>query len=151
MSAVDAFEDAILDLLFLNTAIANIGDATGLQATGVAGTCQISLATVAYIDTDTLLTADEANYGPSPTDYSRQTPARSGAGWTSAGGTASNAALEQFGEKTGGANETMVHAGIGFIGTGDILRIHAALDSSLLVSDGVNPQFAIGALDITLD
>lgn len=147
MSAVDAFEDALLDLLFLNTAISNIGDATGLQATGTPGSCQISLHTVALTDTDTLLTANECDY----TGYGRQTVARSGAGWTSTGGTASNAALIQFGEKTGGADDTAVHCGIGLIATGDVLRIHADLGADLTISDGVNPQFAIGALDITLD
>lgn len=147
MSAVDAFEDALLDLLFLNTAISNIGDATGLQATTVAGSCQISLHTVALTDTDTLLTANECDY----TGYARQTVARSGAGWTSTGGTASNAALIQFGEKTGGVDDVAVHCGIGLIATGDVLRIHADLGADLTISDGVNPQYAIGALDITLD
>lgn len=147
MSAVDAFEDALLDLLFLNTAVANIGDATGLPATATAGSCQLSLHTVALTDTDTLLTTNECDY----TGYVRQTVARSGAGWTSVGGTASNAALVQFGEKTGGADDVAVHFGLGLIATGDVLRIHGDLTADLTVSTGVNPQFAIGALDITLD
>jgi len=147
MSASNAFEDALLDLLFLNTAIANVGDATGLPATATAGSCQLSLHTVALTDTDTLLTANQCAY----TGYARQTVARSGAGWTSSGGTASNAALIQFGEKTAGADETAVHCGIGLIATGDVLRIHADLGADLSISNGVNPQFAIGALDITLD
>ena len=32
-SMTDGFENDLIDLLFNNTAIANIGDATGLQAT----------------------------------------------------------------------------------------------------------------------
>ena len=147
MSATNALEASILDHLFLNSAIANIGDATGLPAAATAGSCQVSLQTVALDDTDTLLTADECDY----TGYSRATVARSGSGWTSSGGTASNAALIQFGEKTAGADDTAVHCGIGFIATGDVLQIHADLGSDLTISDGVNPQFAIGALDITLD
>lgn len=147
MSATDAFEDALLDLLFLNTGISNIGDATGLPASASAGSAQVSLHTVALTDTDTLLTTNECDY----TGYTRQTVARSGSGWTSTGGTASNAALIQFGEKTAGANDTAVHCGIGLLATGDVLRIHADLTSDLTISDGVNPQFAIGALDITLD
>lgn len=148
MSAVDTFEDDLLDLLFLNTAIADIGDATGLQATGAAGNCQVSIHTVALTDSDTLLTANECDYP----GYNRATDvARSGVGWTSEGGTASNAALIQFDEKTGGDDDTAVHCGIGLIATGNVLRIHADLASDLLISDGVNPQFAIGALDITLD
>ncbi len=147
MSAVDAFEDALLDHLFLNTAIADIGDATGLPASAGAGSAQVSINTVAIVDADTLLTADECDY----TGYSRPTVARSGAGWTSVGGNASNAALIQFGEKTAGADDTAVHTGIGFLATGDVLRLHADLGADLVIGDGVNPQFAIGALDITLD
>ncbi len=147
MSAVDAFEDDLLDLLFLNTLIANIGDATGLPASASPGSTQLALATVAYVDGDTLLTADECDY----TSYSRPTQARSGSGWISTGGNASNAALVQFGEMSGGASDTAVHVGIGLLATGDILRIHADLDADLVINVGVNPQFAVGALDITLD
>ena len=147
MSAVDAFEDALLDLLFLNTGIADIGDGTGLPATAAPGSTQLSLHTVALVDADTLLTADECDY----IGYSRQTQARSGAGWTSTGGTASNAALIQFGEMSSGDSDTAVHCGIGLLATGNVLRIHADLGDDLIINVGVNPQFAIGALDITLD
>ena len=147
MSAVDAFEDSLLDLLFLNTLIANIGDATGLPASAAPGSCQVSIHIAALTDTDTLLTATECDY----TGYVRPTVARSGAGWTSVAGTASNAALIQFGEMSAGASDTAVHFGLGFLATGDILRIHGDLGADLVINTGVNPQFATGALDITLD
>jgi hypothetical protein len=146
MSAVDAFETALLELLFNNTGIANIGDATGLPATAAPGSTQLAIATAAYVDTDTLLTADEVAY----TGYVRPTQARSAAGWTISGDTASNAALIQFGEMSAGGPDTAVHLGLGFIATGDVLRLHADLTSDLVINDGVNPQFAIGALDWTL-
>jgi hypothetical protein len=79
------------------------------------------------------------------------TQVRTSAGWTISGNTASNAALVQFGEKTSGGDQTMVHVGLGFMATGNILRLHADLNSDLLVANGVNPQFAIGAMDWTLD
>lgn len=147
MSATNAFETALLDLLFNNTAIANIGDATGLQATGVAGSTQLALHTVALDDTDTLLTADEVAY----TGYARPTQDRSSGGWTVSGNLASNAALIQFGEMTAGGPDTVVHLGLGFIGTGDVLRLHADLDADLVINNGVDPQFAVGALDWSLD
>ena len=147
MSATTAFEDLLLDLLFLNTGIADIGDGTGLPASASPGTTQLSLHTVALTDASTVMTQNECAY----TGYNRAIPARSGAGWTSAASTAANAAIEQFDEKTGGGNETAVHCGIGLIGTGSVLRIHADLGADLLISDGVNPQFAIGALQINLD
>jgi hypothetical protein len=146
MSAVDSFETALLELLFNNTAIANIGDATGLPATAAPGSTQLALATVAYIDADTLLTADEVAY----TGYARPLQARSSAGWTVSGDTADNAALIQFGEMTAGGPDTVVHLGHGFIATGDVLRLHADLNADLVINDGVNPQFAIGALAWTL-
>lgn len=139
----DAFETALAQLLFNNTTLANIGDATGLVGSTGAGSTQLALATVAYNDADTLLTADEVAY----TGYARPTQARSGSGWTVSGDTASNAALIQFGEMTAGGPDTVVHVGLGFIATGDVLRLHQDLASDLVINNGVNPQFAIGALD----
>ena len=142
-SMTDGFETALATLLFNNTGIANIGDATGLPATATAGSTQLALAAVAYIDADTLLTADEIAY----TGYARPTQARSGAGWTVSGDTASNTALITFGEMTAGGPDTAVHVGLGFIATGDVLRLHQDLTADLVINNGVNPQFAAGALD----
>jgi hypothetical protein len=147
MSLVDGFETAWLELLFNNTGISNIGDATGLPATASPGSTQLALATVAFIDADTLLTADEVAY----TGYARPTQARSSAGWTVSGDTVDNAALIQFGEMTAGGPDTVVHCGMGFLATGDALRMHADLNADLVINNGVNPQYAIGALDWTLD
>lgn len=140
------FRDDIGDLLFLNTGAPNVGDGTGLPAAGTVGSTQLSLATVAYVAGDTVMTADECDY----TGYTRPTQARSGAGWTSVDGAIANAALEQFGEKTAGADDTAVDFGLSFLSTGDVLQWYGNLDSSLAISDGVNPQFAIGALDLTI-
>lgn len=147
MSAVNAFETALLSLLFNNSDITNIGDASGLVGSSGAGSTQLALQDTALAETDTLLTAQEVSY----TGYSRPTQARSGAGWTVSGDTASNAALIQFGEMTAGGPVTAVHVGLGFIATGDVLRLEADLDSDLVINNGINPQFAIGALDWTLD
>lgn len=147
MSAVDDFETKLLQLLFNNTTLANIGDATGLVGSSGAGSSQLSLHTVALTDASTVLTSNEVAY----TGYARPTQARSSAGWTISGNNASNAALIQFGEMTAGGPDTVVHLGLGLIATGDVLRIHADLNSDLVINNGVNPQFAIGALDINLD
>lgn len=146
-AATNAFETALLNLLFNNTALANVGDATGLSATAAPGSTQLALSTVALTDTDTLLTATEVAYST----YARPLQARSSAGWTVSGDTASNAALIQFGEMTAGGPDTVVHVGLGFIATGDILRLHADLNGDLTINNGVNPQFAIGALDWTIN
>jgi hypothetical protein len=144
-SMTDGFENAWMLLLFNNTDITNIGDAAGLVGSAGAGSTQLALATVAYIDGDTLLTADEVAY----TGYARPTQARSGSGWTVSSAVASNAALIQFGEMSAGGPDTVVHLGAGLIATGDILRLHQDLNADLVINDGVNPQFAIGALTWT--
>lgn len=146
MSAVDDFETKLLQLLFNNTTLANIGDATGLVGSSGAGSSQLSLHTSALTDASTVLTSNEVAY----TGYARPTQARSSAGWTISGDTVSNAALIQFGEMTAGGPDTVVHLGLGLLATGDVLRIHADLNSDLVINNGVNPQLAIGALDITL-
>lgn len=147
MSAVNAFETALLNLLFNNTTISNIGDATGLVGSSGAGSTQLALATSALSDTTADLTVTEVAY----TGYARPIQARSSAGWTVSGNTASNAALIQFGEMTAGGPDTVVHLGLGFLATGDVIRLHADLNADLVINNGVNPQFAIGALDWTLD
>lgn len=142
-SMTNGFENVLSLLLFNNTTIANIGDATGLVGSTTAGSTQLAISTAALTDADTLLTATEVAY----TGYARPTQARSSAGWTVSGDTASNAALIQFGEMTAGGPDTAVHMGLGFIATGDVLRLHQDLNADLVINNGVNPQFAIGALD----
>ena len=142
-SMTDGFENVLALLLFNNTGIANIGDATGLPGSAAAGSTQLALSTAALTDADTLLTATEVAY----TGYARPTQARSSAGWTITGDTADNAALIQFGNMTAGGPQTVVHVGLGFISTGNVLRLQRTLVSSLVINNGVNPQFAIGALD----
>lgn len=92
-------------------------------------------------------TTSEATY----TSYARVTVSRSGTGWTVSGNQASNAALVQFPQCTGGSNTiTYVAVGTASSGTGQLLY-SGALNASLSVSSGIQPQFAIGALTITED
>ena len=142
-SMTDAYETALGLHIFQNANQANHGDATGILASAAPGSSQLALATVAYVDADTLLTADEVAY----TGYSRPTQARDGTDWTSSADTISNGVLEQFGEMTAGGPDTVVHVGIGMIATGDVLALHQDLAADLVINDGVNPQFSIGALD----
>lgn len=145
MSAlVNDLETKLLLLLFNNTTLANIGDATGLVGSSSAGSTQLSLHTVALSDTTADLTVNEVAY----TGYARPTQARSGAGWTVSGDTVSNAAEILFGEMTAGGPDTVVHLGVGLLGTGDVIRMHADLAADLVINDGINPRFIAGALDI---
>lgn len=92
-------------------------------------------------------TTSEATY----TSYARVAVARTGVGWTISNPTATNAALVQFPTATGGTN-TITHVSIGTSssGAGQIL-VSGALNSSLTVSSGIQPQFSAGALVFTLD
>ena len=92
-------------------------------------------------------TTSEATY----TSYARIAVARTSGGFTVSGAVLSNAALAQFPQATGGSN-TITHVSIGTAssGAGQIL-VSGALNSSLAVSNLIQPQFAIGALTFTLD
>ncbi len=73
------------------------------------------------------------------------------ADWTDGGSTFSNTNLAQFPQCTGGTN-TITHVSIGTLasGAGQILY-SGALNSSLSVSNGIQPQFAAGALTVAED
>jgi len=90
-------------------------------------------------------TTSEATY----TSYAAVTVNRNAGAWTVSGNQASNAALVQFPQCTGGSN-TITHISITPNASTQILY-SGALGSSLSVSNGIQPQFAIGALAITED
>lgn len=144
MSATNAFETALLTLYFNNTDHANVGDAAGIQNSATAGSFYVSLHTGDPGETGTQTTS-EANY----TGYARVAVARSGAGWTIAGDTVSNAAVITYGLCTAGSN-TITHFGIGsdLSGAGNLF-FSGALNASLAVSNGITPNFAIGDLTTT--
>ena len=146
MSATNAFETALLNLVFANATAANIGDATGLRGSTAAGTFYISLHTADPGETGAQNTT-EANY----TGYARVAVARTAGGWTVTGNSATNAAAINFPAATGGAS-TVTHFGIGTdsASAGNLL-FKGALTASLSVSNGITPSFAIGALSVTAD
>lgn len=140
-------QTALVTLLFNNTAMANVGNTGGLQPSSAAGSFYISLHTANPGTTGTQTTS-EAAY----TSYARVAVARSSGGWTVTGNQpciAENAAATTFPAATGGT-ETETYFGIGTAssGTGQLL-ISAALSSSLAVSSGITPSFAIDALQFT--
>jgi hypothetical protein len=87
----------------------------------------------------------EATYG----SYAVVTVARSGTGWTVAGSSCTNDTLIQFPQCTSGSN-TLTHVSITPSGSTQILY-SGALNASLSVSTGIQPQFAGSALTITED
>lgn len=146
MSASNAFETSLLQLIFQNANIANIGDATGLRGSTAAGSLFVSLHTADPGEAGTQATS-EATY----TGYARVAVVRSGSGWTVSTNTFSNAAAITFGACTAGSN-TITHFGIGVASSGTTtLLFKGALTGSLAVSSGITPSFAAGALTGTAD
>lgn len=146
MSATNVLENGLLSLLFENANYANVGDATGLRGSSTAGSFYISLHTANPNETGTQTTTEAAYVS-----YARQAVARSTAGWTVTGGGVTNDASITYPAATGGS-ETETHFGVGsdVTGTGNLF-IWGALTSGLAVSTGITPQFAAGALSVTLD
>ena len=133
-------------MIFNNTDIADIGDASGLQNSATAGSLYVALHTGDPGEGGNATTS-EAAYG----SYARQAVARSGAGWTVTGNSVSNTALVQFPECTSGS-ETISHVSITTASSGTSKLLYkGALTASRSVSSGIQPQFAIGALSVTED
>jgi hypothetical protein len=146
MSATNAFETGLLNLIFNNTDLANVGDAAGLQNSAAAGVFYVSLHTADPTETGTQ-TSSEATY----TGYARVSVARSGAGWTVSGSNVSNAAAITFGACTVGTN-TITHFGIGsdLSGAGNLF-LKGTVTPNLVINPGITPSFGIGQLDVDLD
>ena len=147
MSKSNSFENSLLQLLFNNVDIANIGDAAGLQNSATAGSLYLALHTADPGEAGNQTTS-ECAYG----SYDRVAVARTAGGWTVSGATAVNTALAQFPECTSGS-ETITYVSIGaedYPNAGMILY-SGALTASRSVSTGIQPQFAATALTVTED
>lgn len=146
MSKGNTFESELLALLFNNTDIADIGDASGIQNSAAAGSLYIALHTGDPGEAGTSATS-EATY----TGYARVAVARSGAGWTVAGSSVSNAAQISFGECTA-LSDTVTYVSITTAVSGATKILYSgALTASRSISAGITPLFAIGALTVTED
>jgi hypothetical protein len=134
--------NSILALIFNATAWADIAEN---DSTSPAGNLYLSLHT-ATPGVGNNQTTNETAY----TNYARIAVVRTTSGWdVPSGGATANAALAQFAQ-CGVTGATITHVAIGTAssGTGTVLYA-GALSSSLAVANGIQPQFAAGALDVT--
>lgn len=147
MSATNAFETALLGLIFTNAAVANVGDAGGLQPSATAGVFWISLHVSPGPADAGAQNTNEANY----TDYARVSVARSTDEWTVTDDTVVNDNAITFPEASAGSS-TVTAFGIGSAqtSTGNLF-IHGTVSPSLAVSTGITPSFAAGDLEVSLD
>jgi hypothetical protein len=112
MSKSDAFETALLGMIFQNANIANIGDATGLRGAAAAGQLFFALHTADPGEAGTQ-TTNEVTY----TGYARVGVARSAAGFALTGNSISPVANVDFGAPTAGTG-TATHFSIGTLASG---------------------------------
>lgn len=95
---------------------------------------------------ETASLSEEANY----TGYARVALTKATA-WTDGGATFSNAALIQFGACSAG-DDAITHFAVVDTASGAVaMMISGALTSTLNVSAGIQPQFAIGALTVSAE
>ncbi len=90
--------------------------------------------------------AAEANY----TGYARVALTKATA-WTDGGSTFTNAALIQFGACTAGTNAITNFAVVDTASGAVSMMVSGALDSTLNVSAGIQPQFGTGTIAINAD
>jgi len=149
MSLSNAFEAALLDLIFENTDIANIGDATGLRGSSVAGSLYVALHT-----SDPGEAGDQSTNEISYTGYARVGVTRAGGSWNRTGTAPtqiSNASPVTFGACTAGSG-TATHFSVGRASSGaGMILWSGALDASLAISAGITPAFAADALVCNID
>jgi hypothetical protein len=93
---------------------------------------------------------DQQTNETSYTNYVRVAVVRTTSGWdVPSGGASANAALVQFAQcGVTGATITHVSLGTSSSGAGTVLY-QGALNASLAVANGIQPQFAAGALTLT--
>lgn len=132
MSKSDAFETALLGLIFNATAIANLAD-------NAASAPNTNL----YVSLHTANPGEAGNQGTSEatyTSYARVAVARTAGGWTVTANSVSPVATIGFPACTGGAN-TITHFGIGMASSGaGVLLYSGAVAPNIAVSTGVTPQ-----------
>ena len=132
MSKSDAFEAAILDLIFKGTAIAGLADN--------AASAPVANLYVALHTADPGEAGDQTSSEVAYTGYARVAVARSGAGWTRTGSSVSPAANVDFPECTAGTG-TATYFSIGVAASGASMILYSgALTPSIAYAAGTIPR-----------
>lgn len=139
-----AFGAAMLAHYFENANHANVGDATGLVASSVAGVFWHSLHSATPG-----VGGNQTTNENSVTGYARRSLARSTSGYTASGLSCVNDGTLTFGQASSGSEAC------GFMGLGSDetsngnLFMFLPLDSSFTYESPINPEFGAGTLDFT--
>lgn len=136
MSKSNTFENELLLLIFNNTNIANIGDATGLRGSSAAGSLYLSLHTSDPGEAGTAATGEIAYTG-----YARQELARNGTNFVVSGSTMSLGVNVDFPEMTGGAGGTVTHFAVVKQASGaSVVLYRGAVSPNQIIATGVIPR-----------
>lgn len=136
MSKSNTFENDLMLLIFNNTNIANLGDATGVRGSTTAGSLYLSLHTA-----DPGEAGDQTTNEISYTGYARLAVARSSSGFTVTGNSVSPAANQDFGKMTAGTGGTVTHFGVGTASSGTgILLYSGTVSPNITVANGLIPR-----------
>jgi hypothetical protein len=148
MPLSNAAQSSLLQLLLENTGWSNLGDATGLRGSTVAGSVYVALHT-ADPGASGNQSTNEANY----TGYARVAIARGPASFVRSGTSptiSSNAAAVTFPVSSGGPTNIITHFSIGVASAGaTAIIVSAPVSSPATVALGVTPSFSIGVLAVT--
>ena len=137
-----AYDNALLALVFNNTAIPNIGSAGGLQPSSSAGSLYLALHTADPSGSGNDQTTNEVAY----TGYARVGVARSGAGFTVSTNYVALSALTSFPACTGGS-ATATYFSVGVASSDASMMLYSgSLTPSLSISAGVTPQLSTGTM-----
>jgi hypothetical protein len=146
MGKSNAFETEILELIFNNGNIANVGDATGLRGATLAGDLYLSLHTSDPGEAGTQTTNEIAYTG-----YARVAVPRSAAGFTVSGDSAVLANDEDFPKMTAGAGGTVTYFGVGSSSSGAGLLLYSGVATpNILIQAGTIPRLE-AATSVTED
>lgn len=149
MSKSDTFELSLLKLIFSNTVLSFLGDATGLRASAAAGALWISLHTADPGETG-LQNTNEATYG----GYARVSVNRTTGYWafsTASPALTANVSDIVFPTCTA-ASDVITHFGIGTASSGaGYLLYSGSVSPSRTVTQNIAPTFAAGALVVEED
>lgn len=141
MSKSNVWETALLELLFTNVAVADVGDAGGLRATATAGSLYFSLHTA-----DPGEAGDQTTSECTYTSYARVAVARSAAGWTVTADAVALDANVTFPAGTGGSG-TATNWGLGTAASAaGKLLYKGAISPTIVTGNGVTPQLTAGTV-----
>lgn len=152
MTMTNSEEIALLQHIMQNANWANIGDATGLRSSTVAGSVYIALCDADPGETGDLVNNEVtlAQYG----QYTRIAVTRDNTEWVDNGANGlENANAVTFAQMTTGTGVTVTHFAVckaSTIATDDAI-FTGSLGASLAISAGITPQFSAGDLDVSAD